>query len=74
VYLFNVAATKIAFWQEIVCLIYVFAVAMSFVMFGNKGLNNEFRQFEVCAKTVNYFISQLSTELMLDWQQLMYFN
>lgn len=45
-YLSTVTATKVAFWQEIACLVYVSAVAMSFILSGNKGLNNEFRRFE----------------------------
>lgn len=54
-YLSVVAATKVAFWQEIVCLVYVSAVAMSIILLDNKGLNNEFRRFEECVKTINYF-------------------
>lgn len=67
-YLSIVAATKVAFWQEIVCFFYVSAVAISFALFENKGLNNEFGRFEECVKTGDYFISQLLTVLMSDWQ------
>lgn len=45
-YLSIVAATKAAFWQEIVCVVYVAAVGMSFAMIETKGLNNEFDKCE----------------------------
>jgi hypothetical protein len=40
-YLSNVAATKVAFWLEIICCFHVLVVAASLVWLKNKGLNNE---------------------------------